>query len=89
MKYLVVIAVLAVAWFVWRKGRERDASQTPPAPPAATGRNAPGTPVAMVTCAHCGIHLPVHDALPAPGAGGSTLHFCSREHRDADARRQS
>jgi uncharacterized protein len=31
----------------------------------------------MVSCAHCGIHLPISESVQGTGA----LHFCSDEHR--------
>jgi uncharacterized protein len=43
---------------------------------AAPRRRKPAEPVAMVQCAHCGLHLPAADAL----AEGSRL-FCSDAHR--------
>jgi uncharacterized protein len=75
MKFvLLVLAVLALVW-LWRGGRSR--SMPPPAskpskPPAAADVQA------MVTCAHCGIHLPPSEALP--GRGGV---FCGEPHRTA------
>ena len=36
----------------------------------------------MVSCAHCGVHLPQIEALAAPSADlRSQLWFCSTEHR--------
>lgn len=70
MKYLIVLAVLAVAYAIWR-GQRSPPSQRPPAPP----RIAPPQP--MVTCAHCGVHLPRDDALCKDGRS-----YCSRAHRE-------
>jgi uncharacterized protein len=72
MKYLVLIAVLVIAYMVWRNGRlerQRDA-QRPPPPPAAA-------PQEMVSCPVCGLHLPRGDAI----AGSNGLLYCSKEHR--------
>lgn len=73
MKYLLVLAVLLVAFYVWR-GNRRDSLRTPPAAPAS---RPPGAPEAMVRCAQCGTHLPATDAVT--GRRGS---YCSTAHRD-------
>jgi uncharacterized protein len=80
MKYLLVLAVLWIAIWLWRKNRreemreemrERAAkAQRTPAPP--------GPPQAMVRCAHCGLHLPATDAIAGPGGA-----YCSTAHREA------
>ena len=44
----------------------------------AKKKPAPGEPQPMITCAHCGIHLPRDEALP--GRGGA---FCGDAHRAA------
>ena len=56
MKYLVVLAVVAIAFWIWNSNRkealrERRAAQ------------APRVPQATVRCAHCGVHLPQADAV--------------------------
>ena len=85
MKYLLVLAVLWIAIWLWRKNRReemRDAereraakAQRPATPPAV------GAPQAMVRCAHCGLHLPASDAIAGPG---DTV-YCSTAHRQAAA----
>jgi uncharacterized protein len=75
MKYLLVFAVVMVAFYLWRHNRqaeaqerrERRAAQRPAAPP--------GPPIAMVACRACGTHLPQSEAVP--GRLGS---YCSTEH---------
>ena len=69
MKYLLLLAVLVVAYLLWRNARvaARDASK--PAPPPL--------PQEMVRCAECGVHLPRADAV----AGTNGLPYCSAEHR--------
>ena len=72
MKFiLLVLAVLVLLWML-RSSLRR---MRPPGrmPPAQTS-----TPQAMLTCAHCGVHLPRDEALP--GRGGV---FCDDAHRAA------
>lgn len=72
MKVLVLIAILAVLFFVLgaRRGKPREPEERTPAPPPAAG------PKPMLRCAECGMHLPADEALP--GKGGV---FCSASHR--------
>jgi uncharacterized protein len=70
MKYLVLLAVLAVAYLLWRNARlARPPGRRP-------GAAAPG-PQEMVSCAVCSVHLPRTDAVA--GSGGRL--YCSDEHR--------
>jgi uncharacterized protein len=71
MKYLLVLAVVLVAFWIWRNNRVRD--DAPPKPPA---KRQPLPPVTMVECRHCGTHLPEGEAFV--GRHGS---YCSDEHR--------
>lgn len=73
MKYLVVFAVLALAFWIWRSNRVRastkqsfDMKKTAPSD---------ATPQTMLRCAVCGVHLPETDALT--GKQGS---YCSSAH---------
>lgn len=69
MKYLLILLlVLVVIWAV-KRGR---GPQTPP-PPANTDNSNPSE---MITCAHCGIHLPKEEAVL-----GQKGLYCSTEHR--------
>ncbi|MFD0668705.1 PP0621 family protein [Ramlibacter sp. MAHUQ-53] len=79
MKYLVLFAVLAVIYLVWKHQRQTGAR--PGAGAGAPGRNqAPrsGQPQAMVRCAACAVHLPQADAV----ADAQGRLFCSPEHRE-------
>ncbi len=78
MKYLVVLLVVAVGIWLWRKGR-REEMRERAAPPKRPSAPAVGPPQAMARCAHCGLHLPATDALPGPGG----LVYCSAAHRRA------
>jgi uncharacterized protein len=78
MKYLLLLALLALLFFMLgaKRGRPREpeAGATPTPPPK---------PQAMLRCAECGLHLPADDALP--GKGGV---FCSASHRASFEARQ-
>ncbi|HEV8691415.1 MAG TPA: PP0621 family protein [Ideonella sp.] len=70
IKLLLTLGIIVLALMWWfGKGRGGGAS-------SSTRRRPPG-PQAMVSCAHCGLHLPQPDALE--GEGGR--HYCSAEHR--------
>ena len=72
MKFvLLVLAVLALCWLLGRSLRRR---VPPPDAPSAPPRELQ----AMLSCAHCGVHLPRDEALP--GRGGV---FCDATHRAA------
>lgn len=72
MKYLLVLAVLVVAYLLWRSARTRDEREAAPAP-----KKAPALAQDMVRCPVCSVHLPRPDALP----GASGRLYCSPEHR--------
>jgi uncharacterized protein len=76
---IVLIAVLVLAWLVFGFGRRsqgrpagRDETRRPGSPPKIEG---------MVSCAHCGVHLPASEAM-RQGA----LHYCGDAHRQAGPR---
>lgn len=75
MKYLLwaLIAYLAWRWYCVQKQKR----ETPAPGAAAPAPDDAGGAEAMVRCASCGIHLPVSEALPAPG----DRHYCSEAHR--------
>jgi len=67
MKYLLLVAVVLVVWWLLRA---RPARPKPPdAPP-------PADPQAMVRCRHCGLHLPRDEAV-----AGDDGPYCSDAHR--------
>lgn len=82
MKYLVLFAVLMVAYTLWKNQRvreraEREAGRTPP----GTGRPGARAGTAtqeMVRCPVCDLHLPRADAV----ADAQGRLFCSAAHRD-------
>ena len=71
MKYLIVLAVIAVVYALWRSRR-----QVPPNRGSAPRQN-PAQPQDMVCFAHCGVHLPKGEALHQGGHS-----YCSRAHQD-------
>lgn len=71
MKYLLLAALLVVAYLLWRNARIRDAAPPP------SGQPRPGAPQEMVSCAVCGLHLPRGEAV----TGTDGLPYCSPEHR--------
>ena len=79
MKYLLVIAVVLVAFYIWRHNRRAEAQERAEAEQAdrqRPSRRTPAVPSAMVTCRHCGLHLPAPDAVK-----GSLGFYCGPEHR--------
>lgn len=77
MKFLLMLALLAVVFFMLgaRRGRPSEHEARKPPPPAP--------PQAMLRCAECGMHLPADEALP--GKGGV---FCGAAHRASFEARQ-
>ena len=70
---LVVLVVGGVLWALGARRRGlRDGSARRSRPPAS---KAP--PAAMVTCAHCGLHLPAADAVVK-----ASRSYCCEAHRD-------
>ena len=77
MKYLLVL--LVVGFGLWSLlTRLRGGRGDPVGRRGASGKGAatPAAPLAMVACAHCGLHLPAADAV----AEGSHL-YCGDAHR--------
>jgi len=71
MKYLLVLAVVMVGIYIWRQNRRGEIeAQRPPPPPS------PKVPALMVTCLHCGTHLP-----PVEAVKGHLGWYCGDEHR--------
>lgn len=74
MKYLLVALVVIIGIGIWRNNR-RKAAAPPPKPRLKQAED-------MVTCAHCGVHLPSSDAI----AGPDRTPYCSTEHRHLGSR---
>ncbi|MBT9492014.1 MAG: hypothetical protein IV107_06620 [Paucibacter sp.] len=71
MKYLLLVVILALLFSMLARKRAR-----PPAAKPEVKTQPKVAPLSMVTCAQCGLHLPLDEALP--GQGGV---FCSAAHR--------
>jgi len=71
---LVLLVVVVVVSLLMARGGRRA-----PPPPRRTARDAP---VAMVTCAHCGVHLPQDEAV----LDAAQRPFCGDAHRIAGPR---
>jgi uncharacterized protein len=86
MKFVVLLLVLvgAMAWLaVSRRQRPPQRPDEQPAePPRRSGGDRLAPPQAMVSCAHCGVHLPQADAL-LDAAGRP---YCGEAHRQAGPR---
>ena len=81
MKFLLVLLVVGVGlWMLTARLRKPGAGgqgggAAPPKPPASV------RPVEMVVCAHCGVHLPLSDAV----SDGAQV-YCGEPHRLAGPR---
>ena len=71
MKYLLVALVVMIAIGIWRNNRRKEEDVPPPR------RSKQRQVEQMVTCAHCGLHLPASDAVTSK----EQLHYCCSEHR--------
>jgi uncharacterized protein len=71
MKYLLILLLVWVIIWAVKRGH----GPKPPQTPANTDAS---TPSEMITCAHCGIHLPQEEAV-----SGQKGLYCSTEHRAA------
>jgi uncharacterized protein len=76
MKYLLVLAVVAVAFWVWRNNRQNAKGESKKPPSAHPSKSTAVQPQPMLQCAACGVHLPAADALA--GRKGS---YCSAAHQ--------
>ncbi|HSW25483.1 MAG TPA: PP0621 family protein [Burkholderiaceae bacterium] len=68
---IVVLVVAIILWLLTARSRARSGKATPK----------PRQPESFARCAHCGVHLPLNDALVDRG-----IAFCSEAHRLAGPR---
>ncbi|HRH06612.1 MAG TPA: PP0621 family protein [Burkholderiaceae bacterium] len=83
MKFLVVFAVILLGVWLWRNNRKEMLQGRNDEMMQAKTRTPPKQQ--MVSCAHCGVHLPQSEALPSPDGLGGAPWFCSAEHRKLGA----
>ena len=69
MKFFLIILVLLLVVWCWRNYRSSQKSQK---------KEPTSSPVDMVRCAHCGLHLPAAEALT-----GTLGSYCSADHKNA------
>jgi uncharacterized protein len=69
MKYLFLLLVVLLV--IWAVKRGRQAPRKPATPKTSS-------PSEMVSCSHCGIHLPLDEAV-----SGEKGAYCSTDHRTA------
>lgn len=74
-KFLLLILLAVVVALIWRNAKQRAADATRQRPRAPA-------PERIVSCAECGVHVPVSEALAEDG-----LMFCGEAHREAYRRR--
>ncbi len=84
MKYLIWAVVIYFAWRWYMSSKEKaasrgadDARPTGEASPASSAAPGAAATEKMVGCAHCGIHMPLSEAL----IGSDQRHYCCDEHR--------
>lgn len=73
MKYLIWFLLILLAIWVIKRSRKSDTDTV--SPPEKQPLAAPSN---MLTCLHCGIHLPQEEAVT-----GEQGPYCSTEHRTA------
>jgi len=71
-KFLILVFVVAVIWWLARGVSRKK-----------TGKSgADASPQQMVVCSHCGLYLPMDEAIPQDkSAPEGNRFFCSEEHR--------
>ncbi len=82
MKLLLILAALGAMLWLWRGTRATPSAQVPPQSPRRAGAPRPpsasNTPVPMVACAFCGLHVPRAEAFESPSR---LQHYCCEAHR--------
>lgn len=69
MKYLFLIGLASLFWWLWRKAARSRSKSTLDKPPAVESED-------MVRCSLCGVNQPVSDSILA-----GDRYFCNSEHR--------
>jgi uncharacterized protein len=80
MKYLLVVAVVAVAFWLWRNNRQNAKVQQKKSAPTKADVPNLDSPQPMLQCAACGVHLPATDAVIGKrGSYCTSAHLSRRE----------
>ena len=72
MKYLLFCLLVGYVFWRWREAQARRRAAPPPKQAEQTQT------IEMVVCAHCGVHLPVSQALTV-----RSIYFCGAAHQKA------
>lgn len=75
MKYLLLLLIVVAVLWLMRLGRS--SAPNPKTPGAAAPSPAQPPVQQVVACAHCGVHLPIGDAV----TGRAGRLYCSEAHR--------
>jgi uncharacterized protein len=75
VRYLFLLALIAVAVLLWRRWLRQDQAVKRDAEPERL-------PEPMVQCRTCGVYVPKADAVVA-----GPFHYCSEAHREQDSTR--
>ncbi len=76
MKYLLFCLLVGYVFWRWREAQARRRAAPPPKQAEQTQTQT--QTIEMVVCAHCGVHLPVSQALTV-----RSIYFCSAAHQKA------
>ena len=76
---IIVAAVLVFFWLLRRALSSRKPDDRPQARGEAPKGEAPSPD--LVSCAHCGVHLPKNEAVAAGEGAPPGRFFCGDEHR--------
>lgn len=81
LKWIGVILLVAVVWWLLRRSSGQPTAQAPAPPQALRGQPAArrSGPQTIVACTHCDLHLPVNEAFMGPDG----RPYCSEAHRIA------
>lgn len=72
MRYLLLLLLVGYVLWRWREAQAQRRAAPPPKQAEQTQT------IEMVVCAHCGVHLPVSQALTV-----RSIYFCSAAHQKA------
>jgi len=76
VKYLLFCLLVGYVFWRWREAQARRRAAPPPKQAEQTQTQT--QTIEMVVCAHCGVHLPVSQALTV-----RSIYFCSAAHQKA------